>query len=163
MDFSDDEACRQKINAWVAENTGGHIKELLARGSLQGGSALVLSAALHFKAAWALPFSESGTRPEPFHLLNGTSAEVPTMRLCEELQYGERAGHRAVRLPYLMHECSLWILLPPEGVPPRAALESTELSELAVNAGTPGRSRYGYPSSRCAVSWTSRRAYRSWG
>ena len=106
------EAARKAINGWVDEQTEHRIPELLEPGVLDGLTRLVLVNAIYLKAAWQTAFPEASTSLQPFTRLDGTSINVPTMRLGETLQYASGAGWRAVELPYVGGSLAMTIIVP---------------------------------------------------
>lgn len=113
LDFaSDPEAARTAINRRVAELTAGLIPELLAPGSVERTSRLVLSNALYLKAAWRTPFLDGGTEPGPFTRLDGRSIEVPMMLTVGDFEYARAANWQLLRLPYADGRLELVLLLP---------------------------------------------------
>ncbi len=70
---------RIQINKWVEEQTKNKIKDLLAPGTIDADTRLVLANAIYFKGHWADEFDESKTQPEDFTLLDGSSIQVPLM------------------------------------------------------------------------------------
>ena len=108
------EAARQRINAWVGEQTQGKIKELIARGDLGSATRLVLTNAIYFKANWLKQFDKKRTWPGPFILMGGKMVDVPMMRLGARLPYLDADGFRALALPYTGRDLSMTILLPKE-------------------------------------------------
>jgi serpin B len=116
LDFAADaEAARRRINARIDEATGALIPELLPQGSVGAEARLVLTNALYFKAAWDSPFSESGTRPAPFHALDGSEAEVPMMRVTNRFAYAQGEDWQAIRLPYAGDALEMLVLVPAPG------------------------------------------------
>ena len=116
LDFgASPEAARQTINTWVKDQTEGKIPDLLPRGAIDALTRLVLVNAIYFNAAWASPFSETATKPAPFHLLDGKSVDVPTMSDTFSLPYYKGQGCQAVALPYDGDDLDLVILLPDAG------------------------------------------------
>ena len=77
------EESRVTINDWIAEQTEDKITDLIPKGIINTYTRMVLTNAIYFKAAWALPFYESDTNKGPFHLLDGSEALVPMMRNTE--------------------------------------------------------------------------------
>lgn len=71
------QAATQAINAWVDAQTQGKIKQLVGPGALDGTTQVVLTSAMRFKSAWAVPFDTQATRDKPFA---GSPKPVPTMR-----------------------------------------------------------------------------------
>ncbi len=51
------EPARQAINQWVSEQTEQKIKDLLAEGTVDSSTRLVLTNAIYFNASWLHPFS----------------------------------------------------------------------------------------------------------
>lgn len=59
---------RIRINAWVAEKTNQHIKDLLPANSVDPSTRLVLTNAVYFNAAWLSRFESGNTSDEYFQL-----------------------------------------------------------------------------------------------
>ncbi|MGO8925855.1 MAG: serpin family protein [Limisphaerales bacterium] len=106
------EAIRREINGWVAEQTKDKIQDILPPGSLDAATRLVLANAIYFKGAWAEPFPQAGTSPQPFHLTASQQIDVPLMHHFDTVKYMENGSFQAVELPYAGHELSLVVLLP---------------------------------------------------
>lgn len=115
MDFTASEDARQTINNWVSDQTEGKIKDLIARGALDASTRLVLTNAIYFNAAWAMPFSPDLTRDGDFYLLDGSKSTVPMMSDTDVYRYAAGAGYQAVELPYDKRELSMIIVLPSAG------------------------------------------------
>lgn len=116
VDFArEPDACRLKINDWVAEETQDKIRDILPPGSIEPLTRFVLANAIYFRAAWAYPFAPEVTRDGPFRLLDGGQVTVPMMNQMAWLGYAEGEDYQAVELPYEGHELSMVILLPLEG------------------------------------------------
>jgi serpin B len=120
VDFAKEtEAARTQINDWVEEHTNDRIQDLLPGGSLTNLTRLVLANAVYFKADWLQPFHPGFTRPAPFHRADGTTVDVPMMRLKAGWRYAsvsDAGGDvAAVELPYAGEKASMLILLPEEG------------------------------------------------
>ena len=109
------EASREAINDWVAERTEDRIRDLIPPELIHPLTRMVLANAVYFNAAWAIPFSESGTAPGPFQLLDGGSVDVPMMRIDDEFTYASGDGYQAVDLPYEGYELSMTVLVPDRG------------------------------------------------
>lgn len=109
------ETARQTINKAVQEQTNGLIKDLFAPGSIDTSTRLALTDALYFKAKWAETFKKSNTSDQPFHLLNGTTHNVPTMSIDHDYGYAEDNGWQYAELPYDKDHMSMGILLPAAG------------------------------------------------
>ncbi|MFH1681585.1 MAG: serpin family protein [Candidatus Eisenbacteria bacterium] len=115
VDFARPEEARRAINGWAVEKTAGRVGDLLPPGSIDRETALVLTQAVFFRAAWAASFPEAATREAPFDLLEGGTANVPMMSQLAELEYAERDGVQAIGIPYFGNEVSMVILLPERG------------------------------------------------
>jgi serpin B len=107
------EPSRATINSWVKEKTQDRIPELLAEGSIDSTTRLVLTNAIHFKASWIHQFEESATRDLPFAAPSG-SVDVPTMHGNPTVPYGVGNGWQAARLPYA-GGASMLLIAPDEG------------------------------------------------
>lgn len=116
LDFErDTQGAREEINRWVARETNERIEELIAPGVLTTDTRLVLTNAIHFKAAWATPFYEGATSNRPFTLLSGDQLMVPTMQTQATFGYVTADTYQAVALPYQGRALSLVAVLPNEG------------------------------------------------
>lgn len=101
VDFRNDfEAGRQRINAWVLEQTRGKIADLLAQGTVDAWTRLVLVNALYLKAQWQTPFAKEATRPAPFAIAGGDTVDAPTMHGQVYGRWGSLGGARMFDLPY---------------------------------------------------------------
>ena len=109
------EESRVTINDWIADQTEDKIIDLVPEGVIDTLTRMVLTNAIYFKAAWALPFEEQDTSEAPFRLLDGSDTLVPMMRNTESFSYARMDGYQVVDLPYVGHEVSMTILLPDEG------------------------------------------------
>ena len=125
-DFAaDPEAARVAVNSWVEEETRSRIPDLIAPGMVDALTRMILVNAVYLKAPWAVPFITEATRPAPFHLLDGSTVEVPFMAQDETMAYAAGEGWQAVELPYAGDALAMLVLVPDEG-----ALATVE-SELA--------------------------------
>lgn len=106
------EAARQTINKTVQDQTNGLIKDLFKPGSLDTSTRLALTDALYFKAKWAAEFEKSGTTDKPFHLLNGSTHDVPMMSDFHSYGYAEGNGWQYTELPYQKQHVAMGVLLP---------------------------------------------------
>jgi serine protease inhibitor len=80
VDFANTpEPTRQKLNAWVEEETRRRIKDLLPQGSVDSLTRVVLSNAIYFKGEWAEIFKESETKEDDFLLPGRAKVRVPMM------------------------------------------------------------------------------------
>jgi len=112
------EPARNRINAWVAEQTKDRIPVILPERSLDTLTRLVLVNAIYFKGQWAAQFPKDATRPRSFTLADGTAVQVPTMELQGELGFAVRDGTKLLELRYRGEQLSMFFVLPPEGAAP---------------------------------------------
>lgn len=117
MDFArTPEECGLVINNWVSKRTEGRIKNLIPPGGIGPLTKLVLTNAIHFKAAWHYRFDRSLTRWGSFQRLDGSRVTVPMMRIEQAPSgYAQGENYQAVELPYLGGEMAMVLLLPAEG------------------------------------------------
>jgi len=115
VDFAKSEAARQTINDWVASQTNDKIKDLIPSGALNELTRLVLTNAIYFNAAWALPFDEKATEQDSFHILNDSEVKVPMMRQTESFGYLKSENFEAVELKYEGSQLSMVVVMPDEG------------------------------------------------
>ncbi len=110
------------INDWVARQTANKITDLLDQGDIDEFTRLVLTNAIYFNTAWAIPFNEEATYDGNFYLTDGSITTVPLM--IPEEGYGENGeaytaapgpGYQAVELPYYGGEFSMLIVIPDQG------------------------------------------------
>lgn len=119
------DAARLAINAAVEEQTAGKIADLLARGTVNELTRLVLVNALYLKARWEQEFPETSTRKDAFYPeIPGSSAYVDMMHMDARLAYHRGDGFQAVLLPYKGGPLAMAIVLPdgPLSTFPLAAL-----------------------------------------
>lgn len=125
------------INSWVEQETSKRIVDLIPPDALDEDTRLVLVNAIHLKAPWAQPFSESATRPQPFHIAGGRAQDVSMMQQQGRFGFRRHDGFSAITIPYLGGELQFLILLP-DKVDGLADLEAKLTPELLSTAATPG-------------------------
>jgi serine protease inhibitor len=106
------DVARGLINGWVRDATNGKIAQLLAPGTLDAMTRLVLVNAIYLKAPWATPFDPERTVPGPFVRADGSTLQVPMMSATVGYRYASGPGWRAVELPYLGDRLALDVILP---------------------------------------------------
>ncbi|XP_038626266.1 leukocyte elastase inhibitor-like [Tachyglossus aculeatus] len=108
------EEARKEINQWVEGQTEGKIPELLAAGTIDSLTKLVLVNAVYFKGNWAEKFDEKDTSDKPFRLNKREQKTVKMMYQKKKLPYGyvEELKCHVLELPYVDDELSMIILLP---------------------------------------------------
>jgi len=114
LDFAaDPDAARETINAWVAEQTRGKIRELVGPGVLRRETSVVITNAVYFRAAWKSPFHESRTRKNTtFHAPGGRDTTVPMMAQTGSYLYLDGGTFQAVELPYEGDRLAMVVVLP---------------------------------------------------
>lgn len=115
VDFgSDPDGVRRNVNAWCAEQTRDRIRDLLAPGTVDRLTALILTNAIYFKGTWKQQFDPKRTQDGPFHLAGGGEAQVPFMHTKATYGYREEPSFQALEMPYAGDDLSLVVLLPKE-------------------------------------------------
>jgi serpin B len=109
------EDARHEVNKWVSDQTEERIQDLIPAGLLTPLTRLVLTNAVYFNAAWALPFSDRLTEEGVFHLSDGSPVPVQMMHLTDSLGYVEGEGFVAVDLPYEGRQLSMLAIVPAPG------------------------------------------------
>nr|XP_017254032.1 PREDICTED: serpin-ZX-like [Daucus carota subsp. sativus] len=117
VDFeSKEEDARNVVNSWAEKETKGLIKEILPSGSVDSSTKLVFANALYFKGAWSCEFDASRTKDNEFHLLDGSSIQVPFMTSNKKKQLIRVFnGFKVLGLPYKQgdkRQFSMYIFLP---------------------------------------------------
>lgn len=108
------EIMREAINTWVEQNTHHKIKDLLASGTIDGTTRLVLVSAMYLKAQWEHKFSSENTKEDVFYR-NGhehISKEMMTQTTRFPIFLGEDVS--VLELPYRADdvELSMFVILP---------------------------------------------------
>ncbi|MBN3313106.1 ILEU inhibitor, partial [Atractosteus spatula] len=122
------EAARQNINAWVEKQTQEKIKDLLAKGTIDSMTRLVLVNAIYFKGNWEKKFNMAATREAPFHLNKNETKPVQMMYQKGKfaLKFIPEVSCQILELPYLGKELSMLIMLPSAIVDDSTGLEKLE-------------------------------------
>jgi serpin B len=114
FDFRNGAAAAERINDWVDRKTKGRIPKLIEPDSLDEMTALVVTNAVHFLGDWMIPFNASNTQPQPFHLPDGTTRNVPMMFGKRFHRYAETGEVQLLELPYKGDRLSMVAILPKE-------------------------------------------------
>ncbi|OVA10507.1 Serpin family [Macleaya cordata] len=93
-----------EVNSWAEKETGGLIKQVLPSGSVDSSTRLIFANALYFKGAWNAKFEVSQTKDQDFHLLNGTSVQVPFMTSKKKQFVSAFDGFKVLGLSYKQGE-----------------------------------------------------------
>ncbi len=121
LDFKSEVETCAKINAWVAEQTKGKIKNIIE--AIEENMGLILVNAIYFKGTWDNPFKEKNTRDEPFTLLSGEEVIVPMMHQTDNFRFIEEESFQVLEMPYkgirvfgVIERISMIIFLPKKNV-----------------------------------------------
>ncbi len=124
------DGARQQINDWVDEQTNARIPELLAPGTLDALTRLVLVNAIYLKATWAVAFNEDVTRAAPFTRLDGSTVQAEMMGVFDTFGYAQGDGWAAVELPYVGDKLALTLILPDDFAAYTAALDTDAFAQV---------------------------------
>jgi serpin B len=107
-------AASGEINQWVASQTKGKIKDVVASGQFARETRLVLCNAIYFKGKWSQPFKVSHTQPDSFHISTNQTVTVPMMFQEDDFKTTrvENELMQLLELPYRGDDLSMIILLP---------------------------------------------------
>ena len=119
MGFSDPEQVAARINEWASRNTDGFIDNILSASEISEDAVAYIMNALYFKAKWAggeydPMFESNATKPDDFHLSDGSTIKVDMMRNMRWHQYAEMDGYKVLAIPYAEYKYYMYILLPDE-------------------------------------------------
>ncbi len=109
LDFSDP-GSKDVINDWVSDQTHEKIEEIVDKISPQ--SFMFLINAIYFKGTWQYEFDEKETQDRPFYLQDGSSKQVPSMKLEADLNMLKTEVFNAVELPYGKGNWAMYVLVP---------------------------------------------------
>lgn len=120
------------VNSWAEKETSGLVKEILPSGAVDSSTRLVFANALYFKGAWNDKFDASITKDHDFHLLNGSSIQVPFMTSKKKQFISAFNGFKVLGLPYKQggdkRQFSMYFFLPDakDGLPTLAEKVGSE-------------------------------------
>jgi len=106
------ETASKKVNAWVAKQTQGKIRDLIPVGLLGPLTRLVLANAIYFKGTWAWRFPKRATENAPFRTGSQSSLQVAMMSQTERFPYCEDDNLQVLELPYVGESLGMVLLLP---------------------------------------------------
>ena len=112
VDFVTDDGIN-KINSWVKEKTNDKIENILAPGSTDELTRMVITNAVYFKGKWSSEFNQKNTSEKPFWTDKDNSVMVPMMKQPVDIyNYAKTGNLQALELNYLGGDISMVILLP---------------------------------------------------
>ena len=124
VDFVTDDGINQ-INGWVREKTNDKIENILAPGSTDEMTRMVITNAVYFKGKWSLEFNPKNTSEKPFWTDKDSSVTVPMMKQPVDIyNYADTENLQALELNYLGGDISMVVLLPKD----RDGIQSLEQS-----------------------------------
>jgi serpin B len=129
------EPSRVTINTWVADQTENKIQDLLPPDSIDSSTALVLTNAVYFNAAWNTPFDPNDTYDGSFTPLDGSNANVKFMNGdLFNLPAMQGTNFVAASLPYADKNLSLLVVVPDAGKfsQVESSLDATALGALVA-------------------------------
>lgn len=110
------DAERERINAWVSDETQGKIGDLLPPATIDGDTRLVLVNAVHLKMPWAKPFDAESTKPGTFTRPDGSTVTADFMAKHQSLAYFEDEHVQLASLPLAGGDVSVTVVLPKAGL-----------------------------------------------
>ncbi|KAM8881634.1 uncharacterized protein ACB058_001795 [Synchiropus picturatus] len=122
------EDARININGWVEKNTESKIKDLLAEGTVDASTVLVLVDAIYFKDKWLQQFNKDDTVEAPFRINKNDTKTVKMMRQTGQFNSTQIADQhlQLLEMLYEGEELSMIILLPDDVGDDTTGLEKLE-------------------------------------
>ena len=105
-----DPAVPVKVNTWIEDKTNGLIRDMIS--SLPDNTVMLLINAIYFKGKWTSEFDADQTKDQPFYLLSGSSADVPTMMQKSDFRIFDGDGFVVGEFPYGQGNFVMDIILP---------------------------------------------------
>jgi serpin B len=112
LNFGDAAGTAKTINDTVARQTNDKIKDLVPPSAITPMTRLILTNAVHFKADWSRKFESSGTHDQPFNLTPDKTVDAKMMHATEPVKYFENDSLKAIELPYVGNQFSMWAIAP---------------------------------------------------
>lgn len=112
INFAQGELARQRINAWVEEQTHGKVADLVPSGALDAFTRLLLTSATYFQGAWGRAFDRKATRNGTFSISKEKTIDVPFMSQKQKVNFGAGDGTKLLELPYVANDLAMLVLLP---------------------------------------------------
>jgi serpin B len=112
VDFTQPAGARERINAWVEEETRKRIRNLIPEAQPSPNTRLALANAIYLKASWEDPFKVARTADGLFTTPAGDQVTAHFMHQTESLRYAGMDDLQVLSLPYRDRRMSMIILLP---------------------------------------------------
>ncbi|KAM9827282.1 leukocyte elastase inhibitor A-like [Neosynchiropus ocellatus] len=129
VDFKGEaEEARVHINGWVEKNTDNKIEDLLAEGTVDASTVLVLVNAIYFKDKWSQQFNKEDTVDAPFRINKNDTKTVKMMRQKSQFRSAQIPEQQIqiLEMPYVEGGMSMIILLPDDVEDDTTGLEKLE-------------------------------------
>ncbi|WP_379545398.1 serpin family protein [Qipengyuania sp. DSG2-2] len=110
LDFSQQQAAADRINAWADEATEGLIPQVISADAVDPGGAAFISNALYFDGLWANAFD--GSENAPFLFGDGKERDFRLMTDIFDLATARQGDWIAVRLPYRNPRYAMDVIMP---------------------------------------------------
>uniref|UniRef100_A0A3Q2PPX3 Leukocyte elastase inhibitor n=1 Tax=Fundulus heteroclitus TaxID=8078 RepID=A0A3Q2PPX3_FUNHE len=122
------EEARVKINSWVEEQTQGRIKDMVAKGTVNEMTRMVLVNAIYFKGTWDKAFPRCSTYGAEFRLNKNETKPVAMMQHIWSYPFASvpEVNCEILEKPYKGKEFSMLIILPKEIEDDTTGLEKLE-------------------------------------
>ncbi|XP_031109388.1 serpin-ZXA-like [Ipomoea triloba] len=89
-----------EVNLWVEKKTNSRINHILPPGAVNNRTRLLFASAWYFNGAWSQEFDARMTKDHKFHLLNGSSIQVPFMSNYVKQSVKAFNGFKVLKLSY---------------------------------------------------------------
>ncbi len=126
LDFSrQPEQARITINDWVMNKTHHRINDLLAQGTVDTSTAVILTNAIYFEGTWSSPFQPRDTNHHAiFSVSDDTQGQVDMMFQENKFKYADVDSLLMLQLDYKDSPLAMAVLLPKTGYSVNEILKS---------------------------------------
>ena len=107
---------RVAINGWISDQTNAKIQNMLAPGTIDDSTRVVLVDAIYFDGNWSNPFDPKSTQDAPFTKLDGSSVSASTMSNGDlDVPVASTPAYDAIELAYAGNRVAMDIVVPKAG------------------------------------------------
>jgi serpin B len=110
LDFTDSEATKNTINAWVKDKTEGKIEKIVDK--VSGDHQMFLLNAIYFDGTWTYQFDKSLTKPADFMVSGNTTVRADFMKTQGVMSYLADAEKVLVNVPYGNKQFEMTLIMP---------------------------------------------------
>jgi len=122
-----EEAYTQALRAWLNEQTGGLLSEMIDGVALDPQTVLALASTVYFKARWVDSFSTARTEQNTFHTPSGDiSCEFMNQSNTDTYYWGEKFSAVQKSFHDYRGSSGMYFILPDEGFTPEDLLNDEE-------------------------------------